>query len=754
MPLFYTIVTLKRVFYGQDCLNPSHFMDNPTAFQNIIKLSEAVYLPYANLPFAVYLASAEGVFLQYNEEARQLFNLPATPSFSDNISTFYLHPKDRKQNLERLFQIEKGEWLRNTTIDLKIGATIKYVRDFTQAIWDEKGEQILAVLSMMVPISKVGRYHRLFNDLPVGIFSLRKEEGLVNANPRFLEMHGYDRLEEVLNKQAIDFLKYPSDFDDMRRRVDEEGRIIKDYQEHLRKDGTTFTASVSAKIIRGKDGKYIGTEGILEDVSTEAIFFKLVNDVPIGLYKVRINERGEHILLHCNQHFAVNRGMTPEDMIGHDIREFHKSMEDFERFYKELIRKDEEGQHLMDYILEAYNGKGELRKYEVHLKLLKDADGQIIGRVGAEKDVTDYWETKEQVKELTTDIGKMLHSYTSTLIHSKQSMDAVVRSFVLKGDKKENGKDIDEDKTFEQIHHRISALSSILDKIVERNAERETVSGTTEAQMGRLLELLKSQADRQMGVQQLAIIRDGTIKIKELMDQISRGPFPKEVIKQAKRELNEILRLCSLITLARGIEAILEMETVVNNLRSFILTRIKQKERVSKLDIYDILIGIARNMEEYASNRNIEIRLNIRNIRNEYVNGYENDLVRALLNVLHNAIKYSWVRRGPSRAFVSVEGKVDPDWLFITIENWGVPITQEELDKGLIFNVGYRGVNSSDRRRPGTGLGLYDTLRVVNKHKGHLTITSEPSLGNAQDDYSNPFITRVIIQLPRNKFQT
>lgn len=726
-------------------------MSDVTTYQNIIKRSEKAYAPFANLPFAVYLASMDGFFLKYNAEAQQLFDLPPEPTFSNNITTFYLHPKDRKENLERLQQLKEGEWLRNTTIDLKIGSKIRYVRDFSLAIWDEKREKIMAVLSMMVLISKVGRYQKLFKDLPVGIFSLRKGEGLVNANPKFLEMHGYDNLDEVLHKKPVEFLRYPSDFDDMRRRVDEDDRIIKDYQEHLRKDGSTFTASVSAKVIRGKNGKYVGTEGILEDVSTEAIFFELVNDVPIGLYKVRINEKGEHILMHCNRHFAVNRGMQPEEMIGKDIRQFHKSMEAFQRFYQELIRKDEEGQHLMDYILEAYNGKGELRKYEVHLKLIKDAEGQIVGRVGAEKDVTDYWDTKQQVKELTTDIGKVLHSYSSTLIHSKQSMDAVMRSLVNEVDKKENRQELDEVKAFERINQRVGALESVLHKITQKNEDVGSISGSTEAQVIRLLDLLKKQAQNQMGVQQLAIIRDGAIKIKELLVTIGKGNFPKELVKQARRDLGEILRLCSMITLSRGVEAILEMETTVNNLRSYVLTRVKQKEKLERLDIYDILMGVVKNMEEYATNRNIEIRLNIRHIRKEYINGYENDLVRALLNVLHNAIKYSWVRRGPSRAFVMVEGKKDKDWLHLTIENWGVPITEEELEKGLIFKVGYRGVNSSDRRRPGTGLGLYDALKVAHKHQGQLKITSEPSLGNPKDDYSNPFITRVSFQLPRDK---
>ena len=59
-----------------------------------------------------------------------------------------------------------------------------------------------------------------------------------------------------------------------------------------------------------------------------------------------------------------------------------------------------------------------------------------------------------------------------------------------------------------------------------------------------------------------------------------------------------------------------------------------------------------------------------------------------------------------------------------------------------------RGINSSDRRRPGTGLGLYDALKVMKKHQGELNISSKPSLGNLENDYSNPFITNVIIQLP------
>lgn len=723
------------------------------ALQKIVKLAEQEYNQCSGLPFAVYLASKDGVFLKYNEEARAFFGLPVEPDHQQNVSSFYNHPSDREDNLSRLLRLEKGQWLRNTTIDLKVGGKVRYVRDYTKAIWSEGGEEILALLSLMVPINKASRYHRLFNDLPVGIFSFRQDSGLANANPRFVEMYGYDSLEEVLFKDPAEFVKYPEELGEMERLLWEKGSVSNEYQEHVRKDGSEFTAAVSARAVFDGEGNWVGTEGILEDVTMESIYFRLANEVPIGLYKVRINEKGEHILLHCNQHFANNRGCdSPDELIGKDLRKWHISPRAFQEFHDALVRKDSEGQSLVDYILPAYNGKGELRRYEVHVKLLKDSAGNIIGRVGAERDVTDYLDTKQQLDELTTDIGKVLHAYSSTLIHVKHTMDAVIRSFVTKDLLMEGGGMLDEEEALEQIGRQTGALQSSINNILERNREIRQFDDSTGEQLSRLAALMERFAKEQSGAQKLAIIRDGAIKIREIVNStVARGNFPRELVKEARRQLREVLRLCSLATLRRGVDTVLEMETVVNNLRSYILTRVKYKEELQRLDLYDIIIGSVRKMEEYAANRRVELRTNIKGIRNAYIDGYEDDLVRALLNILHNAVKYSWTRKGPSKAFVMIEGKADKEWIYLNIENWGVAITPEELEKGLVFKVGYRGVNSSDRRRPGTGLGLYDALKVVEKHKGRLSISSKPSLGNPPDDYSNPFITTVSIQLPRNE---
>lgn len=718
-------------------------------FQKIIQLASAAYEQCAHLPFAAYLVSWDGTFLRYNEAARELFGLPEEPTFSDNIFQFYLHSNDRHENLRRLAQTTKGQWLKDTTLDLKIGKGIRYVRDYSQTIWDDEEDSPAGILSLIVNMSKSDRYHRLFSDLPMGVFSFRANSGLVSANPRFCEMHGYTSLDEIRNKEPSAFMKSAHELKALTKRLIADGEIVNLYQDNIRKDGTIFTASVSAKAIRGRDGMVIGFDGIVEDISLEDIYFKLVNEVPIGLFKVRINRQGAHILVHCNQHFAKNRGAdTPESLIGKDLREFHQSEAGFNRFFGKLVEQDEKGESLVEYIMDALNGQGVARKYELYAKLLKDEDGEVSGMVGAERDVTDYLDTKQQLEELTTDFGKVLHSYSSTLINSKHTMSSVIRSFAGETEKKSGSEHLDHPAVMRQIDEQITGLEVSIATLQEKNKGINFFDERTIQHFSRLMELIKTGGNRDVDIQRLAIVRDGSIRIREMTQDMDRGNFPRELTKRLRRQITEILRLCSLVTLVHGVEAVLEMETGVNNLRSYILTRVKQKEKIKKLDIYDLLMGIAKNMGEYAAKRNVDIRLSLKDISNVYINGYKEDLTRALLNIVHNAIKYSWNRKGPANSFVKIEGSTDQHWLYLKVENWGVAITHKELEHGLIFKVGYRGVNSSDRRRPGTGLGLYDAQKVIRKHQGELSISSKPSLGNREDDYSNPFITNVTIKLP------
>jgi signal transduction histidine kinase len=113
------------------------------------------------------------------------------------------------------------------------------------------------------------------------------------------------------------------------------------------------------------------------------------------------------------------------------------------------------------------------------------------------------------------------------------------------------------------------------------------------------------------------------------------------------------------------------------------------------------------------------------------------ELTLAFKNLIHNAIKYSF--RPPAdqnrNRYIRITGKwcnKEHTYYCVSIENYGVGITQEEISKRLIFKDFYRGMLSSDRQRTGSGIGLAYVSQVVEKmHHGSIEVESRPMGGNA-----------------------
>jgi signal transduction histidine kinase len=125
------------------------------------------------------------------------------------------------------------------------------------------------------------------------------------------------------------------------------------------------------------------------------------------------------------------------------------------------------------------------------------------------------------------------------------------------------------------------------------------------------------------------------------------------------------------------------------------------------------------------------------------------DLTLAFKNLIHNAVKYSF---GSSRVqqrsrYVRIVGHwADSQNLrySISIQNYGIGISKEEIEKRLIFNPYYRGERASDRRRTGAGLGLAHARQIIEDlHHGSIEVTSRPMPGEA-----NPYLTTFTVTLP------
>lgn len=98
-------------------------------------------------------------------------------------------------------------------------------------------------------------------------------------------------------------------------------------------------------------------------------------------------------------------------------------------------------------------------------------------------------------------------------------------------------------------------------------------------------------------------------------------------------------------------------------------------------------------------------------------------LVRAVWNLLDNAVKYSTERRT-----VWVEVIRQSDCVLIVVRDQGIGIPVEEQRK--IFDRFVRGADSKTRRIAGTGIGLAVVRDIMRAHGGEACVISEPGQGS------------------------
>ena len=156
-------------------------------------------------------------------------------------------------------------------------------------------------------------------------------------------------------------------------------------------------------------------------------------------------------------------------------------------------------------------------------------------------------------------------------------------------------------------------------------------------------------------------------------------------------------------------------------------------KRYRSVTVHNMLHALNERFASVAHDRSVKANIGY-NAGRKQVHAIPDLLEIVLGNLLENAIKYAY-----ANTEVHVDFESAPQHLVITFKNLGVRIEDDEIEEGLIFELGYRGRHSRDRQRRGTGSGLHVTKQIVAGHGGSIEVISIP----ASDDQDSTIATNI-----------
>ncbi len=161
------------------------------------------------------------------------------------------------------------------------------------------------------------------------------------------------------------------------------------------------------------------------------------------------------------------------------------------------------------------------------------------------------------------------------------------------------------------------------------------------------------------------------------------------------------------------------LEDLVNNLLLAAKLENTFDIHLEEVELFPLLDGIKENI--LSKNKNVTIHLNLN--ENILVLGDKMGLISIFINIIENAIKYSYEKK-----IIHIEHKENQNYDIISIADNGIGIPN--LEKNNIFSKFYRIGNEDTRKTKGTGLGLYIVNQIIESHKGKITVENNQPQGS------------------------
>lgn len=277
------------------------------------------------------------------------------------------------------------------------------------------------------------RFRKVFEEGPLGMAVLSKDDRFIRTNEAFCRMIGY-REEELIGLTFVD-ITHPDDIDIGKQQSEKLLRgdtpFLQTEKRYITKDGQTLWINLTASIVHSDEGvplyKLTMIENITQRKETERalreskqMLRQILDTIPVRVFW---KDENSHFL-GCNQPFANDAGLTsPQEILG---------MNDFEMGWKdqaELYRADdqaviESGLPKLNYEEPQTTPAGNMIWLRTSKVPLVDASGQVKGVLGTYEDITERKRSEDKIRQLNEELEERVRERTAQLEAANKELEA------------------------------------------------------------------------------------------------------------------------------------------------------------------------------------------------------------------------------------------------------------------------------------------------------------------------------------------
>jgi len=232
------------------------------------------------------------------------------------------------------------------------------------------------------------KYRSMVNNLDLGFYQVDWDGNLLNYNPAFASLFGFEPDEDITNINVKKFWQDPNERGIYLNELNKDG-FIKNYLVHSKKrDGQKIVLQLNSHLIKNIDEKPIKIQGVISDITekfdleqkvkeSESRYRNLIESVPFSI--ALIDQGGK--VIYCNPATEKLLGYKREELIGNEFRSLPVINQKYLPMMLKRFKKVANGEILPPFDVELNKKDGSLIWIKYQTSLVKLGDYFLIQAV-------------------------------------------------------------------------------------------------------------------------------------------------------------------------------------------------------------------------------------------------------------------------------------------------------------------------------------------------------------------------------------